>query len=90
MNELFIQLKDTAANFVSNYPMKVGVVIDWPRYVTHKGHTYWWYNKVGTKNRKPNEPYRPEMPSACYKYSGEHEDRDERLWLDADGTITED
>ena len=84
MNERFHHLKDVAVSFVSNFPMEVGVNINWPNTVDHSdGLTYFFYDKVAVNERK-----RPNMPCACYRclYDG----KDKRIWVHADGKIQED
>ena len=77
-----IEIADIKLLFAAKFPYTVHADISWPQNVTHKGKTYRWYDKEGwcSKGKKRG------MPSACYARNGDAE----RVWLNLDGTITED
>ena len=79
----FIALKDITLPWQSKYPVKVGVIVEWPSMVEHKGKVWFSYNKFATDRATG-------IPCACYKYIGPNEDQDCRIWLHLDGRIEED
>lgn len=62
-------------------PIEVGAIIDWPHKVTYKSKVYFWCDKTGTHKVSG-------LPTACYKIADES--KDERVWLQCNGEITED
>ena len=81
--DTFIPIRGDAVERLkaSKYPYKIGVQVEFPAIMEHKGVHYHWYNKLGTDVQKG-------LPCACYQNT--EGGRDRRIWLCCDGTITED
>ncbi len=64
----------------AKFPFSVKVEVDWPANISHNGQSYYATDKVGVN-------FWSNYPTAEYRLAGEG--RDVRVWMEVDGTITE-